>query len=105
MIELKFDDCLIDLLLDWTKTSTIRKNTDLKPKDYFSVPQIDTVFQVASIKRIRFDEIDKTIAKKEGYLHENLLKRELKRIYPNIENNDLLYQIEFQQTPFKKEEK
>ena len=92
---LKFDEYLLPLIDEWIKTSTIRKNTDFKKGDRFTIPGLDGTFVITAVNRIRFDEIDKSVAKAEGYLHENLLKRELKRYYPNTTSSDLLYQIKF----------
>lgn len=105
-IELKFKKEYLDLLKEGIKTSTIRKHSDLKKNDtfYFIDYEVNNDlrsliknydFRVTDVERIRFDEINDEIAKSEGFLHKNLLKRELKMIYSNLEDSDLLYLIKF----------
>lgn len=89
------------------KTSTIRRHFDGKIGDKIPAYDSDTnilcfskkefgYLRIRGIKYIRFDEINKEIAKTEGYLHENLLKEALYTIYPDLEDSSLLYYITFE---------
>ena len=52
--------------------------------------------KITNIEYIRFDEINKEIARTEGYLHEDLLKETLYEIYDEIKPSTLLYYIQFE---------
>lgn len=108
MKNLKFYGCFVEPIKEGIKTSTIRQKFDGKVGD--NVEAYDAnhgpfgwtgefffgFLKIRSIKYIRFDEIDKEIARTEGYLHEDLLKEALYDCYDDLEESSLLYYIVFE---------
>lgn len=103
MVTLKFKSVFVNAIKEEIKTSTIRTNFDGKPGDIVDARVLDQgmfgtlefgQLHIRQVHRIRFDEIDKNIAKTEGYLHEDLLKEVLYDIY-DLEDSSLLYYIVF----------
>lgn len=97
----------IEPIKEGLKTSTIRRHFDGKEGDEIAAYETDTpplgmskeffgFLKIRSISYIRFDEIDKEIARTEGYLHEDLLKESLYKIYDDLEDSSLLYYIVFE---------
>ena len=97
----------INPIKEGLKTSTIRKHFTGDLGDKIAAYDADTnslgfskkVFgfiRIKEIKYIRFDDIDKKIARTEGYLHEDFLKESLYSIYPDLEGSTLLYYIVFE---------
>ena len=50
---------------------------------------------VRKVETVRFDDLTNYHATLEGYLHKNLLKRELKRFYPNLNGDSIVYIYRF----------
>ncbi|MGN0106051.1 ASCH domain-containing protein [Methanobrevibacter ruminantium] len=103
---LKFYGSFVEPIKEGIKTSTIRQKFDGKVGDNVEAYETnhgpfgwtDELFgflKIRSIKYIRFDEIDKEIARTEGYLHEDLLKEALYDCYDDLEESSLLYYIVF----------
>ena len=113
---IKFNKKYENPILDGKKTSTIRTNCDLNPGDIFYViidenglyletfdtkPAIgkpDRLLckaQVEEVQRIRFDEINNTLAFTEGMRHQDLVKYDLLSYYPNLTDSSLLYYVVF----------
>ena len=80
-----------------------RCTTRLKPKDlevgeefrFVFVPD-DTGFkelygQVERVEVVRFCDLNRFHAETEGYIHEDLLKHEIRNIYPDVRPFDLCY--------------
>ena len=97
----------IEPIKEGVKTSTIRRHFDGKVGDEIAAYETDThplgiskeffgFLKIRSIQYIRLDEIDKEIARTEGYLHEDLLKESLYNIYDDLEDSSLLYYIVFE---------
>lgn len=90
------------------KTSTIRRHFEGKVGDIFSaisrmdenkqpiLPVKIAEIKITNIQRIRFGNINKEIARTEGYLHEDLCKDVILSIYPKLRKSSLLYYIEFE---------
>ncbi len=110
MKQLKFYGEYVEPIKEHIKTSTIRRHFDGKVGD--EIPAYETdgnplvsgrelfgYIKIRSIQYIRFDEIDKEIARTEGYLHEDLLKEALYNIYDDLEESTLLYYIKFRFMP------
>lgn len=106
MENLCFHGEYIEPIKEGLKTSTIRRHFDGKVGDEIAAYETDTLLlgmsmffgflKIRSISYIRFDEIDKEIARTEGYLHEDLLKESLYKIYGDLEDSSLLYYIVFE---------
>ena len=109
MKKLKFYGEYVEPIKEHIKTSTIRRRFDGKVGD--EIPAYETdgnplfsgrefgYIKIRSIQYIRFDEIDKEIARTEGYLHEDLMKEALYNIYDDLEESTLLYYIKFRFMP------
>lgn len=98
---LKFKPYFIDPLRSMKKVSTIRKtDKGLKKDDLVECVFEGTTFSifriVESIEQFKFEELDHTCAWFEGYTHVDLLKHELKIIYPDICDDTVLFQIKFE---------
>ncbi len=108
MNDLGFNGEYINPIREGIKTSTIRRNFDAKIGDKIHACNVDNItfkhlrgkpfgnLKITSIEYIRFDEINKEIARTEGYLHEDLLKETLYEIYDEIKPSTLLYYIQFE---------
>lgn len=89
-------------IVDGVKTSTIRMNFDGTSGDIFECfisGHTGLKFgniRIKHVQRIRFDEINNEKAHTEGYLHEDLVKYELKNFYPDLSGSSLLYYITFE---------
>ena len=105
MMRLKFYEEYVNSIKEGIKTSTIRRHFNGKVGDIISVhisaqPLNLKPFgfiRIKEIRYIRFDDIDKAIARTEGYLHEDILKESLLEIYDDdLEDSTLLYYILFE---------
>ena len=116
MISLGFNNEFVNPVKEGVKTSTIRKHFNGKIGDKIEAYNADKVIfenlrckpfgnlKITSIEYIRFDEINKEIARTEGYLHEDLLKETLYEIYDEIKPSTLLYYIQFEFIPLEDED-
>lgn len=98
---LKFKPYFIDPLRSMKKMSTIRKyDKGLKKDDLVECVFERTNFSiyriVESVEQFRFEELTHTCAWFEGYTHVDLLKHELKIIYPDLHDDTILFQIKFE---------
>lgn len=101
MKTLKFKPYFIEPLRSMKKISTIRKtDKGLKKEDLVKCVFEKTNFSiyriVESVEQFKFEELDHTCAWFEGYTHVDLLKHELKIIYPDICDDTILFQIKFE---------
>ena len=96
----KFHDDFWWPIINDIKTSTIRDSS--KPVNIHET--VTALFKPSGNKKeikitkhyaVRFKDIDNEIAEKEGYLHDDLLKHELRNIYPNLKDDDYVYVYEF----------
>ena len=103
METLNFDEIYENAIKEGIKTSTIRAHCNLKVGDRVRArtkgrerpnKKFGEII-IVGIKRIRFDEIDKEIARTEGYLHEDIAKTMLKQYYM-LEDSSLLYYVTFE---------
>lgn len=101
MKTLKFKNYFMEPLRSMKKISTIRKSDKGLKKDDI----VECVFErtnfsvyriVESIEQFKFKELNHTSAWFEGYTHVDLLKHELKIIYPDIHDDTILFQIKFE---------
>lgn len=114
MISLGFNNEFVNPVKEGVKTSTIRKHFNGKIGDKIEAYNADLGFlrckpfgnlKITSIEYIRFDEIDKEVARTEGYLHEDILKEELYAIYDDeLKDSTLLYYIQFEFIPLEQED-
>ena len=116
MISLGFNNEFVNPVKEGVKTSTIRKHFNGKIGDKIEAYNADKVLfenlrckpfgnlKITSIEYIRFDEINKEIARTEGYLHEDLLKETLYEIYDEIKPSTVLYYIQFEFIPLEQED-
>lgn len=98
MKTLKFKPYFIEPLRSMKKMSTIRKSDKgLKKGDIVECVFEKTNFSiyriVESIEQFKFEELDHTCAWFEGYTHVDLLKHELRNIYPDLHDDTILFQI------------
>lgn len=101
MKTLEFKPYFLEPLRSMKKISTIRKSDKGLKKDDI----VECVFErtnfsvyriVESIEQFKFKELNHTSAWFEGYTHVDLLKHELKIIYPDIHDDTILFQIKFE---------
>lgn len=98
---LKFKPYFIDPLRSMKKVSTIRKSDKgLKKDDIVECVFEGTTFSifriVESVEQVKFKELNNARAWFEGYNHVDLLKHELKIIYPDLHDDTILFQIKFE---------
>lgn len=112
-----FNREFVNAVKEGVKTSTIRKHFNGKIGDKIEAYNADLFLpsftnrsksfgyiKITQILYIRFDEIDKEVARTEGYLHEDLLKETLYEIYDEIKPSTLLYYIQFEFIPLEQED-
>ena len=97
---LKFNSSFYNPIMEEIKTSTIRdKSKPLNVGDicYAYFKDIQTVMFVLITDHYakRVMDLNKDDALTEGYLHEDLLKNELKNIYPDLAREDYVYIYKF----------
>lgn len=98
---LKFNADFYQPIMEEIKTSTIR--ADSKPLNvgdvcYAYFPDIKTVMFLLITDHYakKVHDLNKDDAYAEGYLHEDLLKHELRSIYPELLDTDYVYIYKFQ---------
>lgn len=101
MKTLKFKPYFIEPLRSMSKISTIRKSDKgLKKGDLVrcTFEGMDFgLFQVVGIvETVKFKDLDNIHAWFEGYRHVDLLKHELQCIWPDMNDDTVLYQIIFE---------
>lgn len=101
MKTLKFKPYFIEPLRSMKKISTIRKSDKgLKKGDVvecvFEGCRVSWLRRVRCVEQVKFKELDHNHAWLEGYKHVDLLKHELKIIYPDIHDDTILFQIKFE---------
>lgn len=101
MKTLKFKPYFIEPLRSMKKISTIRKSDkELKKGDVvecvFEGCRVSWLRRVRCVEQVKFKELDHNHAWLEGYTHVDLLKHELKIIYPDIHDDTVLFQIKFE---------
>ena len=101
MKTLEFENYFMEPLRSMEKMSTIRKSDKgLKKDDLVECVFEGTTFSilriVKSVEQVKFEELDNRYAWFEGYNHVDLLKHELKIIYPDIRDDTVLFQIKFE---------
>lgn len=113
-----FNREFVNAVKEGVKTSTIRKHFNGKIGDKIAAYNADLFLpsftnrsksfgyiKITQILYIRFDEIDKEVARTEGYLHEDILKEELYAIYDDeLKDSSLLYYIQFEFIPLEQED-
>ena len=113
-----FNREFVNAVKEGVKTSTIRKHFNGKIGDKIEAYNADLFLpsfsnrsksfgyiKITQILYIRFDEINKEIARTEGYLHEDILKEELYAIYDDeLKDSALLYYIQFEFIPLEQED-
>ena len=92
---LKFNEDFYKPVIDEVTTSTIRGNSKpLNIGDYvyaqFSEDNV-CIIKITNHYAKRLKDLTIKEAEREGYKHVNLLKHELKNIYPNIKDDDYVY--------------
>ena len=98
---LRFKPELIDLLKTTEKRATIRKSDKgLKKGDIVKCVATEgsskVYRKVKKIEQVKFKNLHYRHANREGYHHVELLKQELKSIYPDMNDDTVLYQIIFE---------
>lgn len=98
---LRFKPALMDLLKTTEKRATIRKSDKgLKKGDIVKCVATDgsskAYRKVQKIEQVKFKNLHYRHANREGYHHVELLKQELKSIYPDMNDDTVLYQIIFE---------
>lgn len=101
MKTLKFKPYFIEPLRSMSKISTIRKSDKgLKKGDLvecvFEGTNCSLFQRVRCVEQVKFKTLDDDHAWFEGYKHVDLLKHELKSIYPDICEDTVLFQIIFE---------
>ena len=113
-----FNREFVNAVKEGVKTSTIRKHFNGKIGDKIEAYNADLFLpsftnrsksfgyiKITQIFYIRFDEINKEVARTEGYLHEDILKEELYAIYDDeLKDSALLYYIQFEFIPLEQED-
>ena len=102
---LRFKPELMDLLKTTEKRATIRKSDKgLKKGDVVKCVATDgsskAYRKVQKIEQVKFKNLHYRHANREGYHHVELLKQELKSIYPDMNDDTVLYQIIFELPEF-----
>lgn len=102
---LRFKPELMDLLKTTEKRATIRKfDKGLKKGDVVKCVATDgsskAYRKVKKIEQVKFKNLHYRHANREGYHHVELLKQELKSIYPDMNDDTVLYQIIFELPEF-----
>lgn len=101
MKTLEFKPYLFEPLRSMKKMSTIRKSDKGLKKDdivecVFEGCRVSLLQRVRCVEQVKFKELDHAHAWLEGYHHVDLLKHELKIIYPDIHDDTVLFQIKFE---------
>lgn len=96
----KFDGDFYHPIMDDIKVSTIRANS--KPVDigdlvygYFQSIEKACVLEIINHYSMRLKDLRGYEAQNEGYGHQDLLKHELKNIYPTLNDEDYVFIYQF----------
>lgn len=97
---LKFHKDFYYPICDQYKITTIRRESKpLNIGDYCFADFIDSdkvlVLEICEHYAIKFKDLSKKEAEREGYNHPDLLKHELRNIYPDIKDDDYVYIYRF----------
>ena len=98
---MKFHEDFLEPIKEGIKKSTIRADSKpLKTNDicygYFHGIDKAIGIKITDHYAKKLCDLNKEDAKNEGYLHENLLKHELKNIYPDLSDEDYVYIYKFE---------
>lgn len=101
MKTLEFENYFMEPLRSMEKRATIRKSDKgLKKGDIVECTVKGSIFClhriVRRVEEVRFKDLNMRHAWFEGYKHVDLLKHELKIIYPDICDDTVLFQILFE---------
>lgn len=101
MKTLEFKPYFFEPLRSMEKRATIRKSDKgLKEGDLvkctFEWADDYLIRRVRSVEKVKFKDLDNAHAWFEGYKHVDLLKHELRDIYPDICDDTVLFQIKFE---------
>lgn len=101
MKTLEFENYFMEPLRSMEKRATIRKSDKgLKKGDIVECTVKGSIFClhriVRRVEEVRFKDLNEMHAWFEGYKHVDLLKHELKSIYPDICGDTVLFQIIFE---------
>lgn len=101
MKTLEFENYFMEPLRSMEKRATIRKSDKgLKEGDLvkctFEWTDDYLIRRVRSVEKVKFKDLKHNHAWFEGYRHVDLLKHELKSIYPDICGDTVLFQIIFE---------
>lgn len=101
MKTLEFENYFMEPLRSMEKRATIRKSDKgLKEGDLvkctFEWTDDYLIRRVRSVEQVKFKDLKHNHAWFEGYRHVDLLKHELKIIYPDLHDDTILFQIKFE---------
>lgn len=101
MKTLEFKPYFFEPLRSMEKRATIRKSDEgLKKGDIVECAVKGSIFClhriVRRVEKVKFKDLDNAHAWFEGYKHVDLLKHELRDIYPDICDDTVLFQILFE---------
>lgn len=101
MKTLEFENYFMEPLRSMEKRATIRKSDKgLKKGDIVECTFKGSIFcmyrMVRRVEEVRFKDLNMRHAWFEGYKHVDLLKHELRDIYPDICDDTVLFQILFE---------
>lgn len=101
MKTLKFKPYFFEPSRSMKKMSTIRKSDKgLKKGDVVECVlegcRVSWLRRVRCVEQVKFKELDHNHAWLEGYTRVDLLKHELKIIYPDLHDDTILFQIKFE---------
>lgn len=101
MKTLEFENYFMEPLRSMKKMATIRKSDKgLKKGDlvecWFEGTGFCLLRVVRRVEQVKFKDLKHNHAWFEGYKHVDLLKHELKIIYPDIHDDTVLFQIKFE---------
>ena len=100
MKTLEFENYFMEPLRSIEKKATIRKSDKgLKKEDIVECAFKGSSFClhriVQRVEEVRFKDLNGRHAWFEGYNHVDLLKHELRNIYPDLQDDTILFQIKF----------
>ena len=100
MKTLEFENYFMEPLRSIEKKATIRKSDKgLKKGDIVECAFKGSIFClhriVQRVEEVRFKDLNGRHAWFEGYNHVDLLKHELRNIYPDLHDDTILFQIKF----------
>lgn len=96
---LKFNGDFYNPIIDSVKKSTIRdESKPLNIGDFVFahfLPDNVCIVRIDNHYSKKLKDLNEIEAKNKGYMHPDILRHELKNIYPNITDDDYLYIYEF----------